>query len=123
MDFETSRGLQLNDAVENCLPISVAREVVIGDEVAVRSLRISGTDDLFDIVRASESGFPTLGAALDEAGHGESARDSESSRVKSKGQRLYDAEAVDENGVFLTWQTPSDAQKQRLRGPHHKAPI
>src|ERR1700730_14147600 len=60
MDFETSRRPQLNNAVENCLPTPVAREVIISDEVAMRALRISGTNDLFDVVLGSESGFPTL---------------------------------------------------------------
>ena len=51
---------QLDDAIENRLPILVARKIVVSDEKVVDSLSGVCTDDLLDVVRGAISRFSAL---------------------------------------------------------------
>ncbi len=52
--------LQLDDAVEDDLPVLVAREVVVGDEEAVNAFGPVLPDDVLDVVGRAAARFATL---------------------------------------------------------------
>ena len=51
---------QLDDAVEDRLPVLVAGEIVVGDEEAVDALREIGAHDALDVVGAAAARFAAL---------------------------------------------------------------
>ena len=60
MNLETGRRPELDDPVENRLPVMVTGEIIISDEKVPHALGVSRTDDLLYIACCSESGLPAL---------------------------------------------------------------
>src|SRR5208337_457186 len=59
-DMDALALLELDDPVEQDLPIRVAGEIVVGDEEPVDALRLVGADDLFEIVGGAEAALAAL---------------------------------------------------------------
>ena len=51
---------QMNDPIEDHLPILIARKIIIGNEKAAQSLRHILPDDLLDVVRRAEARLAAL---------------------------------------------------------------
>ena len=60
IDADAVLRAQLDDAVEDGLPVLVAGEVVVGDEEAVNAFRPVLPNDVLDVVRRAASRFPSL---------------------------------------------------------------
>src|SRR5260370_14999836 len=60
LDVQLVLFTQLDQPVENALPIHVAREIVVGDEKAVDALRQIAANDLLDIIDRSPPRLPSL---------------------------------------------------------------
>jgi hypothetical protein len=60
VDLEALDSLQLDDPVQDRFPILVAREVIVGNEIAFDPLRLIGANQPFDIVGAAEAGLAPL---------------------------------------------------------------
>src|SRR6516225_2140389 len=59
-DVRAVAGAQLDQPVEQLLPITVTGEIVVRDKKSLDVLRVVGADNLFDIVCASKSAFAAL---------------------------------------------------------------
>src|SRR5260370_41402396 len=60
LDVQLVLFAQLDQAVENALPIHVAREIVVGDEKTVDALRKIAANDLLDIIDGPPPRLPAL---------------------------------------------------------------
>jgi hypothetical protein len=60
MNIEVLLGPELNNSVEDRLPVFVAREIVVADEVVAHALPLPGANQLFNVIRASKPGFTAL---------------------------------------------------------------